>query len=317
MKAETGYNARGGPYPGNNSQNGPYNHYYGYDEFNHLTSRTGHYWYRESGENYTASYQNNRNQNTGWLYDADGRMTQSQVITRTSSPNSVTQTYTYDAAGQRTDAGKYDGDGRRVQAADAKRYDLRSSLLGGRSVTEIYAETDPEALRRGRKATTFVYVEGEPIAEQSVSYVSGAPVEDVRWTRRDPAGTSVYSYDGVSTSQRALDVQGVATEAPDYARLQQNQSYYTQHYSSYNYGGSSSGYSASAGGGMPGNFGSGCTVNGAPWDCNSAMRVGTQCPNNDCGPRYNAGGYAPGQQGTRPAALSSLAHKLVTEGKDM
>jgi len=96
---------------------------------------------------------------------------QSQVITRTSSPNSVTQTYSYDAAGQRTDAGKYDGDGRRVQAADAKRYDLRSSLLGGRSVTEIYVETDPEALRRGRKATTFVYVEGEAIAEQYLTYV--------------------------------------------------------------------------------------------------------------------------------------------------
>jgi YD repeat-containing protein len=278
IKAETGYKARGEQYPGNNSKNGPYNHYYGYDEFDHLTSRTGHYWYRESGETYTATYKNNRNETAGWLYDADGRLTQSKVFTSTSGTTPVTQNFTYDAAGQRTDAGKYDGDGRRVQASDGKRYDLRSSALGGNSITEIYSETYELANLRGRKATTFVYVGSEVIAEQYTNYApSASGVQAIKWVRRDVAQTSVFkaetnpAYVDTEAAQ-ALDIQGVATEVPDYARLQQNQNYYTQHYGSYNYGGSSSGYSSSWGGGMPGNFGTGCAMGGSAMSCSDAVR---------------------------------------------
>ncbi|HWW75207.1 MAG TPA: hypothetical protein VNZ44_07425, partial [Pyrinomonadaceae bacterium] len=136
-KAESGYKARQAPYPGNNSQNGPYNHYYGYDVFDNLTSRTGAYWYKESGENYGATYVNNRNQNTGWLYDADGRLTQSVVQ---GSSGTYNNTYTYDAAGQRTDAGRYDGDGLQIKSADGLLCYVRSTVLGGKVISEVWSE---------------------------------------------------------------------------------------------------------------------------------------------------------------------------------
>ncbi|HEX6184770.1 MAG TPA: PA14 domain-containing protein [Pyrinomonadaceae bacterium] len=297
-KAETGWLARqeAQPAAGDKSRNGPYNHYYGFDEFNHLTSRTGHYWYRESGEFYQATYLNNRNQRTGWNYDADGRETRSETTGSQPPPVYTTtyvQNYTYNAAGQRSDAGKYDGDGLRVKPAEGDRWFMRSTVLGGRSVTEIYSETGnpQEPASPGHKIKTFVYVGGEAVAEQMVTMVFGTEFQSIRYARRDPAGTSTYSSGRTgSYEHQALDFQGIATDAPDYQRLQQEQSYYNQRYSSYNYGASGGYNSAAFMGGMPGNYGTGCMVDGASTPCDIAMSLyqngaAVPCPENNCGPR--------------------------------
>ncbi|HEY0380275.1 MAG TPA: S8 family serine peptidase [Pyrinomonadaceae bacterium] len=306
-EAESGYLARDAAYPGSDSQNGPYNHYYGYDQFGHLTSRTGAYWYRPSGETYTATYLNNLNQNSGWLYDADGRVTQSQVTG--SSPSypytqTYTNAYTYDAAGRRTDSGKYDGDGRNIKSADGMLYYVRSSVLRGLSVSEVFSELQSTTVR-GKKSSTFVFLGGEAIAEQHVSYTSGSAVEQLKWKRYDPSQTSVHIHDdsGLPSStggmvQRAVDLQGISSEAPDYTKLQQDPSYYNQSYNSYNYGASGygpgggglGGYSSSDSGmtgGVPGNFGSGCMLNGSPIPCDFASQLingggVVPCPNNNC-----------------------------------
>ena len=312
-EAESGYLARDAAYPGNNTQNGPYNHYYGYDQFNHMTSRTGSYWHHESGEVFTATYLNNRNQNAGWLYDADGRLTQSQT---TGSAGTFTTAYTYDAAGRRADAGKYDGDGQQAKSPDGKMYYVRSSVLGGLSITEVHSELQAAPLP-GTKSSTFVYLDGEAIAEQYVSSATGTIGQPrVKWRRTDPADANVHLHDaGLPTStggqvQMALDIQGIATEVPDYASLQQNQSYYNQSYSSYNYGGYGSGYggggngtvngysSGYGGGGMPGNFGHGCTLDGAIADCDFMVQMWNgggahQCPPSGCGPRMIRGQLFP------------------------
>jgi YD repeat-containing protein len=277
-KAETGYKARGAAYPGNNSQNGPYNHYYGYDEFDHQTSRTGAYWYKESGEVFSAQYVNNRNQTTGWLYDQDGRLTQSKV---TNSTGTITQNYSYNAAGARADAGQYDGDGRLVKLPQGGKYHIRSTVLNGLIVSEVMGEGTIDSLR-GKKESTYVYLGGEAIAEQTTFDFGPSPGSDrVKWMHRDPMSTSAQKYDpdqgplGTANNvQLALDVQGIATEAPDYARLQQNQSSYSQSYSTYNYGSYGS-YNpfAGLGGGMPGNYGSGCSVGGFAMSCSAVTEA--------------------------------------------
>jgi YD repeat-containing protein len=241
-KAESGYKARQAPYPGNNTQNGPYNHYYVYDAFDNLTNRTGAYWYKESGETFTANYVNNRNQTQGWGYDNDGRLTQSVVQGSTSTYNN---TYTYNAAGQRTDAGTYDGDGLQIKSADGTACYVRSTVLDGKVVSEVWSEAYNTLFEFGRKIRSFVYVGGEVLAEQKRTYFNKPAGEEwMVWKRHDPQGTSVHLNDYSTSSQNtprlrqlALDAQGIATEAPDYVRLSQNQSYYTQSYSNYNYAG--------------------------------------------------------------------------------
>jgi hypothetical protein len=59
----------------------------------------------------------------------------------------------------------------------------------------------------------------------------------VKWVRRDPAGTSLHQRDEwrmpsyqAAGVQTAVDVQGIGTEAPDYTKLQQQPSYYSQSY---------------------------------------------------------------------------------------
>ncbi|HKQ54056.1 MAG TPA: hypothetical protein VJT74_16890, partial [Pyrinomonadaceae bacterium] len=315
IKAETGYLARGEAYPGDNSKNGPYNHYYGYDEFNHLTSRTGSYWYKPGGETYTATYINNKNQNAGWTYDADGRVTQSQTTGSTTCPpcfQTYTDTYTYDAAGRRSDSGLYDGDGQVVKRGS--NYIVRSTALHGLSITEVYNELQSSTLV-GTKVATYIYLGGEAIATQYPSTVNGTLVEKLKWRRTDPENTSTHDHDEYSLPssyggkvQMALDLQGIATEVPDYTKLQQDPAYYNQTYNSYNYGAYGTGGGGyppgySTGGGVPGNFGTGCTVDGMSMPCDFALqlqRVGVadRCPNNYCGPQVVDGrvvtlGYNP------------------------
>src|SRR5207237_10550155 len=115
---------------------------YGYDAFANMTTRSLRHWTTQL-PSYSASYQNGRN--TAWQYDADGHATQEGTSWVTNS---------FDAAGQeiserprfsRTLPFAYDSDGRRVKMTESDnscrttetRYYVRSSVLGGRVVSEF------------------------------------------------------------------------------------------------------------------------------------------------------------------------------------
>ena len=238
-KSESGGQARITIDPNTTTPGGPYNHYYGHDEFGNLTSRTGSYWYR-GGENYQATYLNNRNQNSGWLYDADGRVTQTVVP---GTAQTFTNNYIYDAAGRRVEDATYDGDGLDLRSHVDGGYAIRSTMLGGRVVTEMNVN--------GGKARTNVYLGTETIAQQEVSFQGG---QSITWQgRRDPLNTSITF--GTPGDQKALDIQGVATDM-------NNQAFYNQTYSSAGSYGGMYGPASYGGGGTPGNYGGGCRMDG-------------------------------------------------------
>ena len=125
------------------SGNGPYYQTYQHDVWGNLTARNGRYW--SEGESFSATYTNNRRQGSSWVYDAEGNAIQ--------DPDAV---YSYDAGGQnramtsangqRTTTQWHDGDGQAVRVERRKTvpslsvtnaYYLRSSVLGGRVVTEF------------------------------------------------------------------------------------------------------------------------------------------------------------------------------------
>jgi hypothetical protein len=185
--AFSGAEARGEPA----TTNRPYYQTYGYDSFNHLTQRTVKIWWT-SDSTVTHSYTNNRHapQGSSWQYDADGRLL-----------SSLNDFYTYDAAGLTTHievpatysvhtSVGYDGDGRQVRTDETTwdeqtetewtetKYYVRSSVLDGQVLTEIF---DTNAGR------TFVYAGQAIIAWQWLSY--GWEVVD--WEHKDPSGASV------------------------------------------------------------------------------------------------------------------------------
>ena len=125
------------------SGTGPYYQTYQHDVWGNLTARNGRYW--SEGESFSASYTNNRRQGSTWFYDAEGNVIQD-----------ADAVYTYDAVGhnramtsangQRTTTQWHDGNGEAVRVERRKTvpslsitnsYYLRSSVLGGRVVTEL------------------------------------------------------------------------------------------------------------------------------------------------------------------------------------
>ncbi len=177
-QALSGPEARGEP----PSDNRPYNQSFTYDAFNHLTSQVGQHWSSTSSSS-NGSFVNNRR--VGSDYDADGNVL---------SGNSPT--YTYNAAGQiavvqwgsdNTGQG-FDGNGLRSKTTETTftngqpstevRYYVRSTVLGGKVVTELNAG--------GGKQRSFVYARGQVLAWQRI--LSG--VERVTWEHRDPSNAS-------------------------------------------------------------------------------------------------------------------------------
>jgi YD repeat-containing protein len=185
-EALSGAEARGEPA----TTNRPYKQTYGYDAFNHITARTTKIWWT-SDNTITDSYVNNRHvpQGTQWQYDADGR-----VLTDSPGLN------IYDAAGRNIHLETYgfgsaafglDGDGQQVKSEETTwnedlqsdvtetKYYLRSSVLGGRVLTEFW---DGISYTR-----TFVYASAAVLAWQWRSYGS----QFVDWEHKDPSGASV------------------------------------------------------------------------------------------------------------------------------
>jgi YD repeat-containing protein len=161
--ALSGAESRGEPA----TNNRPYNQSVGYDVWDNMPSRTAKHWSKNIP---TAALVEVNNRVNGWQYDADGRAT----VT-----NSVTSTF--DAAGQLIQTTSpqrrnnppltliqgFDGDGNRVKKNEygSISFLLRSTVLGGALVTEIYGT--PGQTNFGQKYLGHVYVNGIELAEQN------------------------------------------------------------------------------------------------------------------------------------------------------
>ena len=185
-QALSGAEARGG----GATDDRPYKESFGYDAFGHLTSQSTNHWVASYST--ADTYQNDRNTNTGWQYDADGRLLYNPDVW-----------YNYDAAGQAVTIGtesianeSYDGDGRPVKSIQTSEdagggslatttYYVRSSMLGGAVLTELTGS--------GGKQRTFVYANGSVLAWQQVMPNSGTEV--VSWEHRDASNASFRTSD--------------------------------------------------------------------------------------------------------------------------
>ena len=163
----------------------PYRQTYAYDAMNHLTVRTSKVWLVNMSS--SDSYTNNRHDPVGslWQYDADGNLLM--------MPGTG---YEYDAAGRAVNLTTatptnlaYDGDGRQVKSAETvydpqtetetttTKYYVRSTVLGGKVLTEIEPESG--------YTRTFVYA-GDAVVATQESW--GSPF--VSWEHRDPSNAT-------------------------------------------------------------------------------------------------------------------------------
>ncbi len=245
---------------------GPYHQVYQYDAFGNMTQRDSRFW--SETDVFTASYSNHRRTETGYTYDADGNLIQDPDVS-----------YGFDAAGNNTSltsqgvthTTSFDGDGqmvKKVQTSSGTTIStiiyLRSSVLGGRVVTELNAQ--------GQKQVGYVFAGSEVLARQVNNIVS--------WEHRDPlTGSRVDSRaDGNFDRISQLDPMGVdvgfadpflfCCDAPPIQPEQRT-------------------FYLLDGSGVPDGR---CTLDGIAIDCGWAFQLidngaAVQCPNNDCGPR--------------------------------
>jgi YD repeat-containing protein len=178
-EATSGREARGEP-PSNPTTDSPYKQTFSYDAWSNM-GRSGRHWTQPQADNPT--YANNRR--SDWTYDASGNV----VVTLPYKAND------YDAAGlhvnmyeeiwdgpwnnwvfhQNTISQTYDGNGRPAKRVETRHredinnnithevktvYQLRSTVLGGATISDIYDSGDRE---------THVYAGGAKLAEFSTS----------------------------------------------------------------------------------------------------------------------------------------------------
>jgi YD repeat-containing protein len=192
-----------GVYP--NSDSGapgisPFTGSYTYDAFGNLTVRSGRYAINPDEYDY-ASYTNNRRVQTGWSYDADGRLSMS--ADSSDSGGNSTRQWIYDAAGQLVTANEwrgpflttnnreYDGDGELMyeSVGSLSNYLIPSTVLGA-VLTKLTAQ--------GNKDTTYVPTNGLTVALQNQN-PGGTPA--VGYVHQDAlglqegGGSSGFAYD--------------------------------------------------------------------------------------------------------------------------
>jgi YD repeat-containing protein len=224
----------------------PYKQTYTYDVWANMTARSNRWWTLDQGT-FTASYTNDRN--LGWQYDSAGNV-----------KNNLHGQYTYDTAGRMKEFDRvnevditqlYDGDGfpcyrseSRVGLTDrAIIYYVRSRVLGGQPITELKPN--------GGKRRTYVYANGQEIARQEK--IPNAP-DRVDWINRDP----VTGDDDINRDPLGAYLGNeFSVLEPDYAALK----------------GNSPTHDSDA---DPFDSGSGCTLDGVPFDCNSAIGLVNQ-----------------------------------------
>ena len=195
----------------------PYSETFAYDPWGNLTSRNSALW--SGDESFAASYVNNRRQSDGgatWQHDAAGSVLS---ITHPGSPDY--QQYSIDAAGRTAQDAEhnrhsfgpqtsvmttdltidqnYDGDGQRLKRVETKTtrlnnnqptssqqiiYDLRSSVLGGRLISELNGS--------GQKQKTYVFAGSELLAIQQKNYQGQ---DEVVFSHTDPVSQSSLQSD--------------------------------------------------------------------------------------------------------------------------
>ena len=180
------------------TNNRPYRETMAFDALGHLAGRESKHW---NGGQVTTTNVYSNNRRTGWAYDADGRLLQSQApdisyafdaagraVQTTShlSGATVNLTHTFDGDGQilkryEVDTIYEEGQPPRTQTSTV--YQLRASALGHRLLTEITSQ--------GQKARTYVYANDSLLAWQQVVFVNGAVSAQLPvWEHRDPSKAS-------------------------------------------------------------------------------------------------------------------------------
>ena len=233
----------------------PFVGYYGYDEFNNLISRSGYYALNPSTSD-AGTFVNNKRTNTGWSYDADGR-----VLTSVDTATSTSQTWTYDAAGRQigisevssgtttTNTVSYDGDGELLYESvttpqsTKSDYLIRSTVLGT-TLTKL------DAL--GNKDITYVPANGLSFPMQTKDF-NGNP--GVGGVLRDVTG---LQEDGKAVDPLGALIQNVQ---PPTGGPPPNMPFYGG-----TYGGVSWNQFTNAN-----NFSTGCTVDGVRTSCRNAL----------------------------------------------
>lgn len=246
---------------------GPFRQSYQQDVFGHLTQQDNRFW--SQSDSFNASYANNRRQSPAFQYDAEGNLKQDNDVQ-----------YTYDAAGRntslfsssnnRTISTAYDGDGQVIKRVETQSgsstitYYLRSTPLARKIVTELN--------QSGQKQKGFVFAGERLLATQESNIV--------KWHHENPltgtAGTS--GTPGWFNPEAEPDPMGINVGFEDpFVNCCELPPIQDQI--------------------MPmllGDFGSSgrCTLDGISIDCGWAMQLmdsgaAVQCPDNDCGPRWN------------------------------
>lgn len=240
-QALSGAEARGEPA----TNDRPYNQDFTFDVWGNMTGRSGKHWSKNFPV-FGGTYANNRLD--GWQYDADGR----NLIS-----NSVTSTF--DAAGRlvqtssprrRTNPAlvmtqQFDGDGHRTKKTENSEtmYLLRSSVLGGAVIDEIYGTANQFF---GQKQRGHVYANGSELAQQNafLGEAVNAPT--------DPSGMERIGSLGGQLDPLGDDVGQEDPYLPDR--------------------GADPGFNYPHMGDMS-DPSSGCTVDGQPWNCTQLFKV--------------------------------------------
>jgi YD repeat-containing protein len=271
------------------TNNRPYKQSFVYDALGHLTERPVNKLWSEQGGVFSPAQQTYVNErNTAWTYDADGNLTDSGAVD-----------YTFDAAGQTSrfvsltnippdgqPVGVYavsldvmqtfDGDGRAARKVAVNTilnsdpeanetitktsYLLRSSVLGGKVVSEIGSESE----QRG-----FVYLGDTVLALQDRT------TQTVKWEHRDADNASIRmtSNNGTVQSEEMAELDPLGSNAGLSAPVTPSPAQYWK----------MSGY---PGLGSPGTSMT-CIMDFIPTPCSEVSRamgsgIGVQCENNNC-----------------------------------
>lgn len=171
----------------------PYKLTYSYDHLDHLTSRSGRIWSTEhTADTGTGVYTNNKN--TGWQYDADGRLKLSNMTSYGyDAAGRMTGTATSDANSETTQTQAFDGDGTRTKLSTARTIYNSNGTVTNLNETQYYVTSSvlkrviTELDQAGQKARTYIYQGRQLLAWQKKS---GA-TETVGWEHRDPSSASV------------------------------------------------------------------------------------------------------------------------------
>ena len=169
---------------------GPYRQSYQYDVYDHITQRTNRFW--SQTDSFNTSYANNRRQDPAFQYDDDGNLTKDSNLNYTydAAGRNIT-TFDFVGTGSRTSTLSYDGDGQQLKkrivegSVTTVTYYVRSSVLGGRVVTELNGQ--------GQKQKGFVFAGKQVIAHQENNTVKWQHVNPVTGSSGESEANGNYT----------------------------------------------------------------------------------------------------------------------------